>query len=132
VTKNRRRIIKYGFASALLILGLVLNYFNLGTQVFTVYGSVGSYLAYMGFMGLIVATLTEMWRKDKITDERMQFVATKALKSTFLCLVLAAFVIIVADGISPITMPYHLFMSYLVAGILAAYYISYQVLLRRY
>ena len=132
MTKNRRRIIKYGFASALLILGLVLNYFNLGTQVFTVYGSVGSYLAYMGFMGLIVATLTEMWRKDKITDERMQFVATKALKSTFLCLVLAAFVIIVADGISPITMPYHLFMSYLVAGILAAYYISYQVLLRRY
>jgi len=123
---------KYGFAFALLVLGLVLNYFDLGTEGFSVYGSVGSYLAYMGFMGMIVATLTEMWRKDKIVDERMQFVATKALKSTFLCLILAAFVIIVVDGISPITMPYHLFMSYLVAGLLAAYYISYQALLRRY
>jgi len=123
---------KYGFASALLVLGLVLNYFDLGTQGFSVYGSVGSYLAYMGFMGLMVATLTEMWRKDKIVDERMQFVVVKALKSTFLCLILAAFVIIVVDGISPITMPYHLFMSYLVAGLLAAYCISYQALLRRY
>lgn len=132
MTKNGRRIMKYGFASALIMLGLTLNYFNLGTQGFTVYGSVGSYLAYVGFMGMIVATLTEMWRKDKIVDERMQFVATKALRSTFLCLILASFVIIVVDGISPITMPYHVFMSYLVAGMLAAYYISYQVLLRRY
>jgi hypothetical protein len=123
---------KYGFASALIVLGLILNYFNLGTHGLTVYGSVGIYLAYMGFMGLIVATLTEMWRKDKIVDERMQFVATKALRSTFLSLILAAFVITVVDGISPITMPYHLFMSYLVAGMLAVYYISYQALLRRY
>jgi hypothetical protein len=73
-----------------------------------------------------------LWRKDKIVDERMQFVATKALRSTFLSVIVAAFAIIVVDGIYPITMPYHLFMSYLVAGMLAAYYISYHVLLRRY
>lgn len=130
--RNRRRMMKYSFAFALLVLGLMVNYFNLGTQGFSVYGSVGSYLTYMGFMGLIIATLTEMWRKDKVVDERMQFVATKALRSTFLCLILLAFVIIVVDGISPITMPYHLFMSYLIAGLLATYYISYQVLLRQY
>lgn len=128
--KKKRRIMKYGFASALLVLGLALNYLNLGANGFSVYGSVGTYLIYMGFMSLVVATLTELWRKDRIVDERMQFVATKALKSTFLCLIAAAFVIIVVDGISPITMPYHLFMSYLVAGMLAAYYILYQALLR--
>mgnify|MGYP001051711532 CR=1 FL=1 len=128
--RKKRRIMKYGFASALLVLGLALNYLNLGANGFSVYGSVGTYLIYMGFMSLVVATLTELWRKDRIVDERMQFVATKALKSTFLCLIAAAFVIIVVDGISPITMPYHLFMSYLVAGMLAAYYILYQALLR--
>jgi hypothetical protein len=130
--KSRRRIIKYIFAYALIALGLALNYSNLEMQGFTVYESFGSYLAYLGFMGLIAATMAEMWRKDKIVDERMQFVATRALRSTFLSVIVAAFAIIVVDGIYPITIPYHLFMSYLVAGMLAAYYISYHILLRRY
>ena len=83
-------------------------------------------------MGLIVATLTEIWRKDKVVDERMQFVATKAMRVTFLCLIVAAFIIMIVDGIQQITLPYHLFMSYLVSGLLAVYYISYKILLKRY
>jgi len=130
--RKKRRIMKYSFASALLVLGLALNYLKLGAHGFTVYGSVGTYLIYMGFMGLVVATLTDLWRKDRIVDERMQFVATKALRSTFLCLIAAAFVIMIVDGIFQITIPYHLFMSYFVAGILVAYYVSYQALLRLY
>jgi len=78
--RKKRRIMKYGFASALLVLGLALNYLNLGANGFSVYGSVGTYLIYMGFMSLVVATLTELWRKDRIVDERMQFVAHKGIE----------------------------------------------------
>ena len=130
--KTRRRMIKYAFALAMLIFGVLLNHFNLGANSFSVYGSVGTYFIYAGFLGLIGATLTEIWRRDRIVDERMQFVATKAMRLTFLCLIIAAFITMVIDGIRPITMPYHMFMSYLVSGILAVYYISYKILLRRY
>ncbi len=130
--KTTRRIIKYALAFALIIVGGLLNQFNLGAESFSLYGSVGTYLLYIGFMGLIVATLTEVWRKNRVVDERMQFIATKAMRLTFLCFIIAAFAIIVIDGIKSITMPYHLFMSYMVSGILAIYYISYKVLLRLY
>ena len=130
--KTRRRMIKYAFALAMLIFGVLLNHFNLGAAGFSVYGSVGTYFMYSGFTMLIFATLTEIWRRDRIVDERMQFIATKAMRLTFLCLIIAAFITMVIDGIRPITMPYHMFMSYLVSGILAVYYISYKILLRRY
>jgi len=130
--KTRRRIIKYSFAFVMLILGALINHFNLGAGNFYVYGSVGTYLIYLGFIGLIIATLTEIRRREKIVDERMQFIATKAMRTTFLCLIIIAFIIIIIDGLKPITMPYHLFMSYIVSGMLAIYYISYKILLRFY
>lgn len=116
----------------MLILGALINHFNLGAGNFYVYGSVGTYLIYLGFIGLIIATLTEIRRREKIIDERMQFIATKAMRVTFLCLIIIAFIIIIIDGLKPITMPYHLFMSYIVSGMLAIYYISYKILLRFY
>jgi len=93
---------------------------------------VGTYFIFAGFVGLIGATLTEIMRRDRTVDERMQFVATKAMRLTFLCLIITAFITMVIDGIRPITIPYHMFMSYLVSGILAVYYISYKILLRLY
>lgn len=130
--KTRRRMMKYAFALAMLMFGVLLNHFNLGAKGFGVFGSIGTYFTYSGFAMLIIATLTEVWRRDRIVDERMQFVATKAMRLTFLCLIIAAFITMVVDGIKPITMPYYMFMSYLVSGILAVYYISYKILLRLY
>jgi hypothetical protein len=52
----------------------------------------------------------------------MQFVATKAMRLTFLCLIITAFIIMVIDGIRPIVIPYYMFMSYLISGLLAVYY----------
>ena len=130
--KTRRRMIKYATALAWLIFGVLLNHFNLGANGFGVFDSIGTYFIFAGFVGLIGATLTEIWRRDRTVDERMQFVATKAMRLTFLFLIIAAFITMVIDGIKPITLPYHLFMSYLVSGILAAYYISYKILLRFY
>jgi uncharacterized membrane protein len=68
--------------------------------------------------------------KKRTVDERMKYVAAKSLRVTFLFIVGAAFLVIVYDGISPITMPYPLFMNYSVCAIILAHYVAYPLLLR--
>ena len=77
---------------------------------------------------------------DRITGGRELMAAelaelgppSRGEKRVLVVFVAAAFVIMIIDGIEPITMPYHLLMSYLVSGLLAFYFISYRILLRRY
>lgn len=132
--KNKTRVtIMYSLALVWIVLGLLLNHFNLGSSDFQVYGSVGTWLIYMGFIGIIIATVKLLvHKKERVVDERMEFVAAKSLRMTFLCFFIAAFVIMIIDGINPITTPYHLFMSYLVCVILVIYIIAYKILLRFY
>lgn len=124
------RILKSGFGLAMILLGMLLNNLGVGLNYFVGFQSVGTYLVYIGFLSLIVVNAAGLWRKRKVVDERMAFVANKAMRSTFLAFVLAAFVLMVVDGITPISVPYHLFLSYLVCGLLLFYYLSYRVLLR--
>ena len=128
----KRVSVKFAIAIVWIMLGLILNHYDLGANGFSTFGSVGTYFIYIGFLGLLVIGLMEVWRKNKVVDERMELVASKAMKLTFLCFILFAFFIIIIDGIKSIIMPYHLFMSYLVCGILAVYYVSYKILLRFY
>ena len=130
--KATRITSKFAFALTLILTGLVLNNVGLGAGDFGTFDSVGTYLIYIGFVGLLLVGLSAAWIKDKVIDERMQFVANKAMKLTFVFFVAIAFVVMIIDGIEPITMPYHLFMSYFVSGLLAFYFISYRILLRRY
>ena len=132
--KNKTRAtLMYTFALVMLILGLSFNYFNIGRADFQIYGSVGGFLIYIGFVGIIIATVRLLVpKKEKVVDERMEFVAAKSLRFTFLCFFILAFVIMIIDGIKPITMPYHLFMSYLVCVMLVISIISYKILLRLY
>lgn len=133
--KNKTRVtIMYSIAVVWIMLGLLLNHFNLGSSDFQIYGSVGNWLIYIGFIGLIIATVRLIFisKKRKTVDERMYFVAAKALRIAFLCLFIVAFIIMIIDGIKPITTPYHLFISYLVCIILIVYIISYKILLRFY
>lgn len=127
-----RTTLKFAFALCWILFGLLLNHFNLGTKAFRTFNSLGTYFIYIGFVGLFIVGLTEVRRKEKLVDERMQFVATKAMKFTFTCFIASSFIIMVIDGVKPITIPYHLFMSYLVSGILVVYYTSYKLLLRYY
>lgn len=124
--------LKFTWAFGMIALGLLLNHLNIGLGSFAGYGSVGTYLIYIGFLGFIVVGLAGLWKKKKIRDERMEFVAAKAMRITFLVFIVVAFVLMIADGIQPITMPYHLFLSYLVSGMLAVLFISYRILLRFY
>ena len=132
--KNKTRVtIMYFLALAWLTLGLLLNHFNLGSSDFQIYGSVGTWLIYLGFIGIIIATVRLLVpKKERVVDERMEFVAAKSLRIAFLCFFILAFVIMVIDGINSIKTPYHLFMSYLVCVILVIYIIAYKILLRFY
>jgi uncharacterized membrane protein len=115
-----------------MIIGVLLNQYSIGSDGFSVFGSVGNYFIWAG-MGMLIATIVMRRRKkEKIVDERMEFVAAKAMRMTFVVFVATAFVVMVIDGIEPIKMPYHLFMSYLVSGMLAVLYVSYKILLKFY
>jgi len=132
IESGTRAKLMYGIASSMLILGLLLNYFNLGTSNFAGFSSVGNWLIYLAFVGLMISTVIALSKKRRAVDERMEFISTKALRITFLSLFVASFIIVIIDGIKAITIPYHMFMSYLVCGLLIIYFITYKILLRFY
>lgn len=127
--KKAKTLLKFAWAFGMILLGLLLNQLGLGANSFAGFGSVGTCLIYIGFIGLIVIGLAGLWRKKKVVDERMEFVAGKAMRATFIFFIILAFVLIVLDGIQPISMPYYLFLSYLVCAMLLAYVAFYRVLL---
>ena len=132
VQKNinkKNSVWRYGFAIILIFAGLIVSYLNIGKE-FLGFSSVGSWLIYVGFIMLTIVTLQLMSNKKRIVDERMQFVATKAARITFIGIILFAFVIMVIDGIQPINIAYSYFMSYLICGIVLLYLVSYKILLR--
>jgi len=81
---------------------------------------------------LAVITLQVISKKKRLVDERMEFVASKASRITFIIIILAAFIIMVIDGLKPIVVPYSYFMSYFICGIVLANLVSYKILLRFY
>ncbi len=125
---KKNSVWRYGFATILIIAGIILSYLNIGNE-FLGFPSLGLWLIYVGFMMLTIVTLQLMSNKKRIVDERMQFVATKAARITFIGIILFAFVIMVVDGIKPIHIAYSYFMSYLICGIVVLYLISYKILL---
>jgi len=131
--EKTKSILRYGLSLVLIAMGLLFNHYGLGSPEFTIFGSIGSYLVYIGFVMLLITAVRQIFvKKEKKTDERMEFVAAKASRVTMLFMILGAFAVVLLDGIQKITMPYHLFVSYSVCAILLFYMISYYVLLRRY
>jgi uncharacterized membrane protein len=126
-----KEIYRYVFAVAVIIAGIILSYFNIGKE-FLGFNSVGSWLIYIGFIMIAVITLQLFMNKKRVVDERMMFVATKASRITFLGLIIVAFIIMIIDGIKTITIPYSIFMSYLICFLMIIYFISYKILLRKY
>lgn len=126
---KKNSVWRYSFATILIIAGIILSYLKIGNE-FLGFSSVGSWLIYVGFIMLAIVTLQLMSNKKRIVDERMQFVATKASRITFMGIILFAFIIMIIDGIKPISIAYSYFMSYLICGIVLIYVISYKILLR--
>lgn len=129
---EKKIIFLYVWAVGIILLGLLFNYFNIGKSSFAGFYSLGTWLIYTGFISFIIASFKSFSKRKRTVDERMLFVASKANRIVFLSLVIIAFIIMIIDGISPITMPYHLFMSYLISALLLVYIVSYKILLRFY
>jgi len=126
-----RTLVKYAFGVGLIVIGLLFESFGLGYESYSPFGSVGSFLIFIGFGVLLLATIKLIWKpRKKIVDERMEFVAAKAMRVAFVVFVIAAFILIIIDGITPITMPVHLLVSYVVCLLLVAYVIAYTILLK--
>jgi len=120
---------RYAFAFVLILAGIFLSYYNIGNE-FLGFQSVGTWMIYVGFVMLAIITLQLISNKKRIIDERMQLIASKAGRITFLVIILVSFIVMIADGIKPITIPYSYFMSYFVCGIILVYVISYKILLK--
>ncbi|MBN2881251.1 hypothetical protein JXM83_04320 [Candidatus Woesearchaeota archaeon] len=122
-----RMMIKYASAIVFIIAGILFNQFNIGTN-FDIMGSVGNWLIYVGFVSLAINVLRTMKSPKKKPDERAYYIGAKANRIVFVAIILVAFFIMVIDGIKPITLSYHLFMSYFVCGIVFTYFIAYSIL----
>lgn len=124
---NKQMVWRYGFAFVLVLLGLVLQYYNIGKD-FLGFESVGTWLIFVGFIMFVVITLQKISNKKRIVDERMEAIAYKASRATFIFIIFGAFAVMILDGINPITIRYSMFMSHMIAWIVLVYFISYKIL----
>lgn len=126
---KKQQIGRYAFALIVIITGITLEIYNIGNE-FLSFHSVGNWMIYIGFVMLAIITLQIIVNKKRIIDERMTWIAFKASRLTFICLIFGAFIIMIADGIKTINLPYHLFIGYAVSYMLLVYIIAYKVLER--
>jgi len=126
-TKNK---ISYAFGIAMLVIGILLNHFGIGTNGFMEFSSLGNFLVYVGFISLLITSVRVISKKERKVDERMMAAALQAGRITILAIIITAFVIMIADGISPINIPYSTFMSYAVCFVVLANLVAYRLLLK--
>ncbi|MFO8015497.1 MAG: DUF2178 domain-containing protein [Candidatus Woesearchaeota archaeon] len=129
---DKRIIFGYGFGLVVIAAGIMINYLGVGGQEYVMFGSVGLWLLFIGFITLMITTLQKINGKKKNTDERVEYIGHKASKVTFLVLIIAAFIIMIIDGISPIGVPYHAFMANLIAGVVLVYFIAFKVIEKKH
>lgn len=120
---------RYIFAFAIIIAGIIFNYLKLGYD-FLGFESIGTWLIFVGFIMLAVISIQLISNKKRIVDERMEKIAHKAARITFVFIILGAFVVMVIDAINPITIRYSMFMAHMMAWIVLVYFVTYKILSR--
>jgi len=129
--EKRNIVLRYAFALVLIIGGILSEIFGIGQGFFAGFPSLGIWLVWAGFLMLMVVTLNLIVGKKRVIDERMEYVAAKASRLTFLAFVIIAFALMIADGVSPIGTPVHMLMAYLVGAMMLVYYAAYYLMLAR-
>lgn len=124
---KKQAIPRYVFAFVLIIAGIVTNYLEISKE-FLGFQSIGTWMIFVGFIMLAIITISLMTHRKRIVDERMEKLAYQASRVTFLFIIFGAFIVMIWDGISPINIPYSLFMSHMIAWIMVVYFISYKVI----
>lgn len=121
-------ISKYAFAAFLILLGVIFKVFDIGNKEFFSFNSVAFYLMYVGFLMLFIITISNFVKKDKIIDERMEKIGYKSYRLTFFITFMAAFMLMIYDGIVSVQIELSNFVSYAVCFIFIVYVISYKIL----
>jgi len=132
VVTKKGMMLRVVFIAFLMVTGLLLNHYNIGTNELFGYSTVGNYLIYIGFVMILVTSIMYFTKREKIIDERIEMLRYKAGTLTFMVFIFVAFAIIILDGIQPITMRYSLFISYAVCAVLVFHVIAYKILERKY
>ena len=128
--RKNKKVWSYFFGITLIFLGLILNIFGVGQKEFLGYTTVPMYMIFVGIIAIAVGVINSVFNKNRVVDERMLLVASKANRIVFLILILVAFIVMIADGITPVTIPYSIFMSYFICGIVLVYAVSYNIILK--
>lgn len=132
VVTKKGMIYRIIFIAILMFLGITLNLYNIGSNEFFGQSTVGNYLIYIGFVMILVTSISYFKKRENIIDERIEMLRYKAGTLTFMVFIFVAFAIIIIDGIHQITMRYSLFISYMVCAILVFYVVAYKILERKY
>lgn len=132
VKEQKNMFVRGSFGFGLIIIGLLLNAFGVTGVAFQEMGGVGGWLIMVGFISLMITVLQKLRGKKKQVDERVEFIAARASRIVFLALIIAAFVIMVIDALVAITLPYYLFMAYLISGVVLVYVLAYKQLEKTY
>lgn len=127
---NARMVFGFALAFIVVAVGIMLNQLKIGVDEYLGFATLGNWLMYIGLVMLFVNLLRAISKKDRLVDERMEYIGSQASRIVFIALIVVAFVIMVADGIEPIDIPLGMFMAYLINAMLLIYFISYKVMLK--
>lgn len=127
---KRRNTISYIFGIGIILAGLLFNYLGIGPNGLFSFSTVGNFVIYIGIISLVITSLQVITKKQRKTDERMMSAALQSGRITLVLIILAAFIIMIADGISPIKIRYSTFMSYFVMFVILSNLITYKLLMK--
>ncbi|MCX6710511.1 MAG: hypothetical protein NTZ02_00290 [Candidatus Woesearchaeota archaeon] len=131
---NSKKIIsgKLAFAILLIALGLVFNALKIGMNEFFSYNSVGNYLIYCGALIVFITSIRFFRTGEKLVDERAEKIGYYATRWTLSAAFLLGFILMIYDGIKPVSIRLSEFISYSICAVLLIYIICYRIVARRF
>lgn len=127
-----KKVLRYktGIAMVLIILGIVLNLFNIGVSNLNFF-SLGSCFIYIGFITILLATSLFAFKRECVIDERNVHVGNISMKIAFMSYVLFSFLFIILDSIFFINIKLSQFLSFFLCLIIIIYWIAYKIIEKR-
>ena len=130
--RKKKTSYKVSFGFVIILLGIIFQSNKIGMDFMSPSWTLGSWLIYVGIVILFIVFIRSLKKQERKVDERTQYISMKASKVTFLFIILGSFFVMIIDGIKKITLPYSMFMSYLLCAIILVHFISYKILEKKY
>lgn len=130
IKKNDMALLKYILGALLVIVGLGLNFFNIGKAILEGYIVLGSMMIYIGSTIILATFLTTVVFKKSIFDERMAQADNKANRIAWWFIYFSISLILYIDSVKPINVPIGSFLLYYLAAISLIRFMSYKIILK--